>query len=514
MILNFKTNNLKDLRYSKNNKLIILSLFSILFFQALPSYSLEENKNSSLIDLDKNHWAYNSINELINKYELKMGYPDQTFKGEHKISRYEIAVLLVQVLQKIKINKEIKLENNEKINLENIKSQYLDELEKIKISIQSLEDQTDIQKNDIDKINEDVNIISKALNFKFFGGLALRNCFMSTNIISEPQNILKNIRGNSFQTRFVAGITGDFIDDFNYQLRVISADSNSFNISWLPFDTNLTRLPISLDRYFIGYQPKIFNKSMKFTIGKSPNFLPETELFFDEDVSFSGLSQQFNFNKVNSWLDNIFIGFTENFLGHQGTFDTSFMFGAKLSGDVSLSDNIKLKVGASYASFPGSQNLSRLGFNQGYLYTTSSKNRFEPNSQNFISTFNLIDSFVKLKYEFSENYPLEIYGDFINNFGAEDKNKGYIFGASLGALKKTGDLFFNYNYKRLEQDYNISFFVQDQMGGTDVFGHQFDFGVQVATKTKLLFTLQNRSSISNPNSQSLYILYSSIRQDF
>ena len=103
----------------------------------------------------------------------------------------------------------------------------------------------------------------------------------------------------------------------------------------------------------------------------------------------------------------------------------------------------------------------------------------------------------------------------VNNLGANDKNRGYIIGASLVAFKNPGDLFFNYNFKSLEQDYNLSFLVQDQMGGTDVMGHQFDFGVQVATKTKFLLTLQTRSSLTyKPQNPNLYILYTTIRQDF
>lgn len=380
-------------------------------------------------------------------------------------------------------------------------------------TIEAIQDQNDINQANIEKLDSDIDNLNKIISFKPFGSLALRNCFMADNIFSEPQNIGKNIRGNLFQTRIVAGITGNVVDDFSYQLRLFSGEANSYNISWLPFRTDYVRFPLVFDRYFISYEPHIFNKNFRFTVGKSPDFFAETELLFDEDISFSGLSQQFNFKKLTSWLDNIFIGLSENFFAAEGPFNTSYVIGAKAAGDFNLSEKFKLRVGGSYVSVPGSQIFSKREINQGYLGVLSKKNRLDSNG-NYLSTFNMLDGFVKLDYKFSEKYPVQFYADIVNNLGANDKNKGYLFGASIGDLRNTGDLFFNYNFKSLEQDYNLSFLVQDQMGGTDVAGNQFDFGVQVASKTKIFFNLQQRFSLTNPQSPNLYILYSNIRQDF
>lgn len=49
-----------------------------------------------LKDLNSAHWAYEAVKNLVDKYGIQ-GYPDDTFKGEDKASRYEMASALDQV---------------------------------------------------------------------------------------------------------------------------------------------------------------------------------------------------------------------------------------------------------------------------------------------------------------------------------------------------------------------------------------------------------------------------------
>lgn len=383
--------------------------------------------------------------------------------------------------------------------------------------LQVIEEQTDINETILNKAVEDIKLLDNTLSFRFFGSIALRNCYMTTNVISEPGNFIKNSTGNVFQTRIAAGVTGKFTDSFNYQLRILTSDPKSYNISWLPMGSNLLKIPLAFDRYFITYAPFSLNNSstvLKFTFGRAGNLFPETELLFDEDVSFNGLSQQFSLLKPFSIIKDLSLGLSENFINTEGTFEKSFMLGAKLSGEVEPMDKLGIKAGLSYISFPGSELLAKYQFVQGYPGENSILNRINKDTKQFSSNFNLIDAFLKIKYKINENLPIELYADFVNNFGSLDKNKGFLTGLSLGQLRQPGDLFFNYNYKNLDQDYNLSFFVQDQMGGTDVRGHEFDIGIQAAQKTKVLLTIQNRMSISKPDNPNLYIFYTGIRQDF
>jgi len=383
--------------------------------------------------------------------------------------------------------------------------------------IQYLEDQSDINLSQIEELSNRVSFLDKQLNFRFFGSLAFRNCYMTTNVITEPGNLLKNTRGNMFQTRFGAGIAGNFVEDFNYQLRFFSIDPNSFNLPWLPVSTNIIRLPISLDRFSINYVPSVLNNPnqiVKFTFGKSLNFLPETELLFDEDVSFTGMNQQINWFNLSPIVKEVGVTLAENVLLNEATFATTYMLAGKAFTELEPVEKLRIKAGGSYMFYPGSENLGKYNFIQGYLGEFSKFNRKNNASQEFTSKFNQVNGFLKLSYPVMEKLPLELVFDWVYNLGSSDRSQGFLAGFNLGSLQKPGDWMLSYNYKVMEQDYQFSFFVQDQMGGTDVSGHQIDLSAKLAEKTSLIFNFQNRRNLSDQNLPQLYILYTTLRQDF
>ncbi|MBO9541816.1 S-layer homology domain-containing protein [bacterium] len=57
-------------------------------------------KAAQLIDLAPNHWAYGAIQSLVDKYRVMGGYPDMTFRGQKAVSRYELAAVLAQVMNR------------------------------------------------------------------------------------------------------------------------------------------------------------------------------------------------------------------------------------------------------------------------------------------------------------------------------------------------------------------------------------------------------------------------------
>ncbi|MBM3267244.1 MAG: S-layer homology domain-containing protein [Candidatus Sericytochromatia bacterium] len=55
----------------------------------------------TMADLAPNHWAYNAIKLLMERYRVMGGFPDKTFRGEKGVSRYELAAALVQIMDKL-----------------------------------------------------------------------------------------------------------------------------------------------------------------------------------------------------------------------------------------------------------------------------------------------------------------------------------------------------------------------------------------------------------------------------
>ena len=49
---------------------------------------------NQLSDVDSSHWAFQSVKSLVERYACVAGYPDGTFRGNRKMSRYEFAALL------------------------------------------------------------------------------------------------------------------------------------------------------------------------------------------------------------------------------------------------------------------------------------------------------------------------------------------------------------------------------------------------------------------------------------
>jgi hypothetical protein len=60
---------------------------------------------SELVDVDPNVWAYKALKELVEKYDVLEGYPDNTFRGNKPATRYELAQALYEVLKVVDIAK-------------------------------------------------------------------------------------------------------------------------------------------------------------------------------------------------------------------------------------------------------------------------------------------------------------------------------------------------------------------------------------------------------------------------
>lgn len=56
---------------------------------------------SEFSDVGPDHWAYNAIKAMVEKYQIMEGFPDSTFRGERTINRYEMAALLAKVMSRV-----------------------------------------------------------------------------------------------------------------------------------------------------------------------------------------------------------------------------------------------------------------------------------------------------------------------------------------------------------------------------------------------------------------------------
>lgn len=54
-----------------------------------------------LTDVNQNHWAYEALRDLVEKYDVIEGYPDHTFRGERNATRWEMAAALNALIKSV-----------------------------------------------------------------------------------------------------------------------------------------------------------------------------------------------------------------------------------------------------------------------------------------------------------------------------------------------------------------------------------------------------------------------------
>lgn len=54
-----------------------------------------------LRDVNENHWAYEALRDLVEKYDVIEGYPDNTFRGERAATRWELAAALNALIKSV-----------------------------------------------------------------------------------------------------------------------------------------------------------------------------------------------------------------------------------------------------------------------------------------------------------------------------------------------------------------------------------------------------------------------------
>lgn len=371
-----------------------------------------------------------------------------------------------------------------------------------------LEERSDLSSFELNQLQHNLKHIQDQLPFRVFGSLALRSCSM--------MNTRGEVLGALLQTRLGAGVRGQFHPDWDFGLRLLSIDNQNFNLSWFPFDanSNLLRLPINLDRYFVRWRPlkqSGWSPEFKLTVGKALNPLPESQLLFDEDVSFSGLQESLSWRQPMPHLEELRIDLGQHPLLMQDTFITSSLLSGKVRSDWRWGD-WGLRAGGSYNHYLGSDRFAPLNFNQGYLGAYSARNRI--NGDVFRSQFQILNLFSRLTWNGLDDLPISLMADYARNFGAADQNNGGLLGLRLGQLREAGDWQLDYIYRYMQQDFNLSLMIDDFYSGTDVAGHTLRLGHQLTPHNAAHITLVSRQSLSRPDSGHLFILYTSIQQRF
>ena len=67
---------------------------AVLLLAVLAGVLGAQTPNVVFSDIPANHWAKDPVSRAVNQLHVAKGYPDGTFRGEEKVSRYETITYL------------------------------------------------------------------------------------------------------------------------------------------------------------------------------------------------------------------------------------------------------------------------------------------------------------------------------------------------------------------------------------------------------------------------------------
>lgn len=467
----------------------------------------EEQNNISFSDVSPNHWAYQALTTLANKYNFKLGYPDGTFKGEKNLSRYEVAALIVEVMKQLE-NK--KIEKTDIKIIKKLESDFDPELasfkEKISGKLQNLEDQLDILEIGDDQQTTVLDKLMEDLPFVLSGDLGFRYQL----ITSKPGDYSNQVP----QTRIGLSINSRNSDKIGYGVRILSGAANRPGNSWWKLADFFAKVPLNFDRFFVTYKPVNF---FELTLGKFRDPFANTEIYFDEEINPQGALQTFKFRNL-SFLNELSFNLGEIIINMDQEFGNTFSLNGNSDLKINLSDFIDLNLRAGYYHYIGQNNIAQenkiSNDKKLILRRTGNINTNTLDGKgNYKTNFNIFNGFAKFTFKISDNFPLAVSGDYLNNLGASLDKQAFQFSAKIGTIKEPGNFFVGYNFKYLQTDATIALFVEDQLGSTDIQAHEGIFGIKILEKTILSTTFQAGNRIKTQGN-STYTLRVNLIQGF
>ena len=113
-------------------------------------------------DVPASHWAYDAVNSMAEKGIIQ-GFPDNTYKGNSSVTRYQMAMMIAQALADVGEHR-TSVAGGDLNTLEKLTVEFADELSLLGVKVTNLEDDMEILKHDVSGIKSDVDYIKS--NFK------------------------------------------------------------------------------------------------------------------------------------------------------------------------------------------------------------------------------------------------------------------------------------------------------------------------------------------------------------
>ena len=137
---------------------------------------------AQMVDLAPNHWAYNAIKLLMERYRVVGGFPDKTFRGQKPVSRYELAAALAQIMDKVSQKDDARVAPSDRELVTKLRKEFVGELEQIA----AIRTQTDEVTKKADEISKKTDVLETDV----------KDLKSWREGFAEPQKVVDKVKGS------------------------------------------------------------------------------------------------------------------------------------------------------------------------------------------------------------------------------------------------------------------------------------------------------------------------------
>lgn len=150
-----------------------------------------------LTDVNRSHWAFEALRDLVEKYDVIEGYPDLTFRGDRQATRWEMAAALDALVKTIgrdlaRLGAE-KADKRDLQTLARLQEEFRNELNALNARVKALEDRAASIEAKNDEQDNRLTLLEKTQLHGDFSIGFLSD--MSGSGINTQRNVARNISG-------------------------------------------------------------------------------------------------------------------------------------------------------------------------------------------------------------------------------------------------------------------------------------------------------------------------------
>lgn len=335
-------------------KLFLSFSLAFNFISLFPSVAFASYLSvSELKDVAPTDWAYEALQFLIERYGIVTGYPDDTFKSDRPLTRYEFATALNEVLQRFEeliAQEKTSISNNDSATLQRLRQEFKTELITLESRVDELENRTNFLE---------------------------ANQFSTTTKLTTL--VVLGATGGGFDGDNIVGVTGGEIttDDPNATLfyRTTLAFNTSFNgtdalVTWLEIGSN------GIDDNTGGFLEATFGSVLDYSAKPPVEELGVSRLYYTFspserlNLTFGSTLALTDYIDTNSYITPSFLNFSTLALAQNYILFPIQGLGAGAAVDWNPVERIKVKAAyvAASADEPSSDNSFTPGiFPIGYI---------------------------------------------------------------------------------------------------------------------------------------------------